>query len=281
MRVRLVGRVPSGHGHEGARPAGFFTGETHGAFRSAFHAGAGSKIAALIQQREAGEAINIEGLRTVIGLHILRPGDEILAVFDEVIHIEVQKVFGESGLGARHAGCAGLIVQGAIVGHSARIRHIGTVGTDGHGVCAVHVKVRARETGRSLWRMNEDIFLRHVTVLIPQILNGDIGETPLPVAQDGGFREIRAGRPVGHVGEVQVLEVLQAVRLNLAVQIQGIAGEDVRRGSVRPAAVQIRTRETGRVVQRDRVVHSRAVVVAAGNSGAHPSGGYRDAVAAG
>ena len=90
------------------------------------------QIAALIQQREAGEAINIEGLRTVIGLHILRPGDEILAVLDEVIHIEGQEAFGESGLGTGHAGCAGLIVHGAVIGHCASIRHIGTVGTDGH-----------------------------------------------------------------------------------------------------------------------------------------------------
>ena len=217
----------------------------------------------------------------MIGLHILRPGDEILAVLDEVIHIEGQEAFGESGLGTGHAGCAGLIVHSAVIGHCASIRHIGTVGTDGHDAGAVHVEVRAREAGRGRGRVDEDIFLRHVAGLIPQTLNGDAGETPLPVTNDGGFREIRAGRPLRHIGEIQVLEILQAVRLNLAMQVQGVAGEDVRRGSARPAAVQIRARETGRAIKRDRIVYSRAVVVAADHSGAHPSGGYRDAVAAG
>mgnify|MGYP007076389276 CR=1 FL=1 len=82
--------------------------------------------------------------------------------------------------------------------------------------------------------MDEDIFLRHVAGLIPQTLNGDAGETSLPVTQDGGFREIRAGRPLRHIGEIQVLEVLQAVRLNLAVQIQGVAGENIA-AAVEPA----------------------------------------------
>lgn len=50
--------------------------------------------------------------------------------------------------------------------------------------------------------MDEDIFLGHVPGLIPQTLNGDAGETPLPVTNDGGFREIRAGRPLRHIGEI-------------------------------------------------------------------------------
>ncbi len=147
MRVRFVGRVPAGNGHERSRAAGFFSGQAHGAFRSALHAGAGYKVTALIHKSETGKTIDVEGLRTVISLHILRPGDEILAVFDEVVHIEGQEAFGESGLGAGHAGCAGLIVQGAVIGHGTRIRHIGTIGTDGHNAGAVHVEVCASRTG--------------------------------------------------------------------------------------------------------------------------------------
>ena len=217
----------------------------------------------------------------MIGLHILRPGDEILAIPDEVIHIESQETFSESGLGTGHAGCTCLIVHGAVIGHGTRIRHIGTIGTDGHGVCAVHVEIRARETGRGRRCVDEDIFRRHVSGLISQILNGDAGETPLPVTNDGGFRKIRAGCLIRHIGEVQVLEVLQAVRLNLAVEIQGVAGENVGGRSVSPAAVQIRPREIGRVIKRDRVVHSRAIIVAADHSSAYPASGHCYAVAAG
>ena len=124
MTVSFVGRVPPGHGHESARPAGLLSGQAHGAFLGTFHARAGREVTALIQESEVGQAIDVEGLRAVIGLHILRPGDEILAIPDEVIHIESQETFSESGLGTGHAGCTCLIVHGAVIGHGTRIRHI-------------------------------------------------------------------------------------------------------------------------------------------------------------
>jgi len=129
--------------------------------------------------------------------------------------------------------------------------------------------------------MNQDIFLSDITFLVPEVPDEYVGHGPLSVTDDGGPGEIHAGPVLCHVVEVQVLKVLQAGGVDLAVYIESIAGEHVGGRTAASAAIDVRACEAGAVVQVHRVVRGRAVIVAAGYFGVHRTALNRDHVARG
>ena len=75
--------------------------------------------------------------------------------------------------------------------------------------------------------MDQDIFIWYIAFLIPEVSNVHIGHGAFAVTDDGGPGEIHAGLVRGHVVEVQVLEVLQAGGVDLAVYVEGVTCEHV------------------------------------------------------
>ena len=129
--------------------------------------------------------------------------------------------------------------------------------------------------------MDQNVFLGDIAFLIPEVSDEYVSHGTLAVTDDGGPGEIHAGLVIGHIVEVQVLEVLQAGGVDLAVHVEGVAGEHVGGRTAALAAIDVRAGETGAVVQGHRVVCGRAVIVAADYFGVHRAALNRDHVACG
>ena len=181
--------VAAVHGHEGLGAAGL-SGQALAGLKRAVNAFTGHEVSAFVHESRAGLAGSRElfGFRVNLNRRVFLPaGDEILAVLDEEIHVKGQKSFSEAVLGLRHAGRAGCVIHGAVVGHCPGIGNIGAVGTNGHDRIAVHVEVGAFEARRGRRRVHEDVFLGNIPRLVLQADDGHVGDGVLAVTDDGGF----------------------------------------------------------------------------------------------
>ena len=129
--------------------------------------------------------------------------------------------------------------------------------------------------------MDQNVFLSDIAFLIPEVSDEYVGHGTLAVTDDGGPGEIHAGLVIGHIIEVQILEVLQAGGVDLAVHVEGVACKHVGGRTAALAAIDVRAGEAGAVVQGHRVVRARAVIVAADYFGVHRAALNCDHVACG
>ena len=242
-RAGLVCGVAAVHGYKGFGAAGLARQALAGLER-AVNAFAGYKVSTFVHEGRAGLAGSRElfSFRVNVNGSVLLPtGDEILSVLDEVVHLKRQEALRER-LGFRHARRSGGVVHGSVVGYDPGVGDVRAVGTDGDHRVAVHVEVRAGVARRGRRSMDQNVFLSDIAFLIPEVPDEYVGHGSLSVTDDGGPGEVHAGLVFDHIVEVQVLEVLQAGGVDLAVHVEGVACEHVGGRTAASAAIECQIR---------------------------------------